>query len=223
MGPTDAGAVTSLPPKPPKMTEEACTQTVPEEHCPPPYVDVRSPLLSSALDTPLLTRTARLDASPCMTPAGQCTPLLDSKLEHCNISVLPAGLGMKDNNNTISHTSAVIYGMGAGNGIVSGNGDASGPRGLLTKNASFTSLSNYSVAGGNSVFANTAVSSLANCEKHSETSSAMLPICRICHMPGELDDEQEMLISPCRCAGTLQFIHNTCLQVRKWTRAVRSL
>ncbi len=45
----------------------------------------------------------------------------------------------------------------------------------------------------------------------SETSSAILPICRICHMPGE--DEEEMLISPCRCAGTLQFIHNTCLQV----------
>jgi len=43
-------------------------------------------------------------------------------------------------------------------------------------------------------------------------ASLNLNICRICHMPGE--DGEEILISPCRCAGTLQFIHNTCLQ--KW-------
>jgi len=45
----------------------------------------------------------------------------------------------------------------------------------------------------------------------SETASALLAICRICHQPG---DEYDILISPCRCAGTLQFIHNTCLM--KW-------
>ena len=45
----------------------------------------------------------------------------------------------------------------------------------------------------------------------SDSQSAILAICRICHMPG---DEDEILISPCRCAGTLQFIHNTCLQVK---------
>ena len=44
----------------------------------------------------------------------------------------------------------------------------------------------------------------------SETNSALLSICRICHMPGS---ETEILISPCRCAGTLEFIHNTCLMV----------
>lgn len=44
----------------------------------------------------------------------------------------------------------------------------------------------------------------------SDSSSAIIAICRICHMPGE---ENEILITPCRCAGTLQFIHNTCLQV----------
>ena len=44
----------------------------------------------------------------------------------------------------------------------------------------------------------------------SETASALLAICRICHQPG---DEYDILISPCRCAGTLQFIHNTCLMV----------
>lgn len=43
-----------------------------------------------------------------------------------------------------------------------------------------------------------------------DSTSAILPICRICHMPG---DESEILISPCRCVGTVQFIHNTCLMV----------
>ena len=46
----------------------------------------------------------------------------------------------------------------------------------------------------------------------SETGSAVYSICRICHMP---EDESEMLISPCRCAGTMQFIHNACLQVTR--------
>ncbi|KAK2145634.1 hypothetical protein LSH36_667g00021 [Paralvinella palmiformis] len=45
----------------------------------------------------------------------------------------------------------------------------------------------------------------------SDTNSALLPICRICHLP---EDGGDILISPCRCAGTLQFIHNTCLM--KW-------
>ena len=49
----------------------------------------------------------------------------------------------------------------------------------------------------------------------SDSSSAIIAICRICHMPGE---EDEILITPCRCAGTLQFIHNTCLQVRIYIR-----
>ncbi len=44
----------------------------------------------------------------------------------------------------------------------------------------------------------------------SETNSSLFPICRICHMP---EDESDMLISPCRCAGTLQFIHGACLMV----------
>ena len=44
----------------------------------------------------------------------------------------------------------------------------------------------------------------------SESTSAIIPICRICHMPG---DESEILINPCRCAGTLQFIHQNCLMV----------
>ncbi|XP_064626161.1 E3 ubiquitin-protein ligase MARCHF4-like isoform X2 [Lineus longissimus] len=42
----------------------------------------------------------------------------------------------------------------------------------------------------------------------SENASIIFPICRICHQPGE---EHEILISPCRCAGSLQYIHNNCL------------
>ncbi|KAK8769011.1 hypothetical protein V5799_014524 [Amblyomma americanum] len=34
------------------------------------------------------------------------------------------------------------------------------------------------------------------------------PFCKICHMPGRDDDP---LISPCRCAGTVQYIHCGCL------------
>ena len=44
----------------------------------------------------------------------------------------------------------------------------------------------------------------------SDATSTMMEICRICHMPGDLE---EILISPCRCAGTLQYIHHTCLMV----------
>ena len=50
-----------------------------------------------------------------------------------------------------------------------------------------------------------------NLDNKSDSVSMNLNICRICHMPG--DDTSEGLISPCRCAGTLQFIHNTCLMV----------
>ena len=41
-------------------------------------------------------------------------------------------------------------------------------------------------------------------------STASMPICRICHMPS---DERAELISPCRCAGTMQYIHTGCLMV----------
>ena len=44
------------------------------------------------------------------------------------------------------------------------------------------------------------------------SSTASMPMCRICHLPqGEGIDS---LISPCRCAGTMQFIHQGCLMVR---------
>ena len=39
----------------------------------------------------------------------------------------------------------------------------------------------------------------------------LLPICKICHLNGK---EGDPLISPCKCAGTMQFIHCGCLMVR---------
>ena len=45
----------------------------------------------------------------------------------------------------------------------------------------------------------------------SECGTDMLTICRICQMPG---DEKEPLISPCRCSGSLRYIHFSCLKVR---------
>ena len=58
----------------------------------------------------------------------------------------------------------------------------------------------------------TAGCSTAGSDPKSETNSVSGPLCRICHMNGE---EGEILISPCRCSGTLQFIHNTCLMVSR--------
>uniref|UniRef100_A0A915I186 RING-CH-type domain-containing protein n=1 Tax=Romanomermis culicivorax TaxID=13658 RepID=A0A915I186_ROMCU len=42
----------------------------------------------------------------------------------------------------------------------------------------------------------------------SSTSSSNVPLCRICHSPG---DKTEPLMSPCRCSGSLQFVHSSCL------------
>ncbi|XP_076046569.1 uncharacterized protein LOC143028414 [Oratosquilla oratoria] len=44
------------------------------------------------------------------------------------------------------------------------------------------------------------------------SSTASMPMCRICHLPQ--GEGLDTLISPCRCAGTMQFIHQGCLM--KW-------
>lgn len=41
-------------------------------------------------------------------------------------------------------------------------------------------------------------------------SSLNRPTCRICHLYGEPGDT---LVSPCRCAGTMQYVHTSCLVV----------
>ena len=49
-------------------------------------------------------------------------------------------------------------------------------------------------------------------DSKSETNSALMSICKICHAGGDSNDP---LISPCRCMGTLQYIHGTCLTVSR--------
>lgn len=45
---------------------------------------------------------------------------------------------------------------------------------------------------------------------YSSTMSSLHPLCRICHNSGEKTD---ILITPCRCVGTLHHVHGTCLRV----------
>uniref|UniRef100_A0A915K5R5 RING-CH-type domain-containing protein n=1 Tax=Romanomermis culicivorax TaxID=13658 RepID=A0A915K5R5_ROMCU len=39
--------------------------------------------------------------------------------------------------------------------------------------------------------------------------SSLKPLCRICQLPG--GDSGRSLINPCRCKGTMQFVHSGCL------------
>lgn len=44
----------------------------------------------------------------------------------------------------------------------------------------------------------------------SDTGTDLLPVCRICQLPG---DKEDFLFSPCRCSGTMMFVHYLCLLV----------
>lgn len=50
------------------------------------------------------------------------------------------------------------------------------------------------------------------------SSTASMPMCRICHFPQ--GEDPDTLISPCRCSGTMQFIHESCLM--KWLDVSKS-
>ena len=46
----------------------------------------------------------------------------------------------------------------------------------------------------------------------SQSSSTMsMPVCRICQLPSM--EPNNMLISPCRCLGSIRYVHNNCLLV----------
>lgn len=45
-------------------------------------------------------------------------------------------------------------------------------------------------------------------------------ICRLCWGEASEDDESDPLLSPCRCAGSLQYIHAHCLA--DWQRTLRA-
>merc|ERR550519_2890711 len=49
------------------------------------------------------------------------------------------------------------------------------------------------------------------CMSHSSSTSSM-PICRICQLPSI--EPHNSLISPCRCLGSIRYVHNPCLA--KW-------
>lgn len=60
------------------------------------------------------------------------------------------------------------------------------------------------------------VKSPSKCSLSSNSSktSDYPDICRICHCEGTID---EPLISPCYCLGTMQYLHQSCLQ--RWIKS----
>ncbi len=44
------------------------------------------------------------------------------------------------------------------------------------------------------------------------SSTVSTPVCRICQLPGV--EPSNPLISPCRCLGSIRYVHNNCLLVR---------
>ena len=43
------------------------------------------------------------------------------------------------------------------------------------------------------------------------SSTVSMPVCRICQLPGV--EPANPLISPCRCLGSIRYVHNNCLLV----------
>lgn len=87
------------------------------------------------------------------------------------------------------------------------SGDPCGP--LSMPSSTIPAPSPASVRSGFLPFSMKHTYSLSNMDTKSDCGSMNMNICRICHMPE--DEDQQILISPCRCAGSLQYIHNTCL------------
>jgi len=52
---------------------------------------------------------------------------------------------------------------------------------------------------------------LVKIEEQVKSSKSELPICRICLMEDE--EVGNPLISPCKCAGSMRFIHHGCLKI----------
>ncbi len=61
---------------------------------------------------------------------------------------------------------------------------------------------------------------MAQCPSRASLSSAS-PLCRICQMVGDTEGGgDDQLISPCRCSGTMQFVHTSCLVVGLYIMSV---
>ena len=61
------------------------------------------------------------------------------------------------------------------------------------------------------------MSKLSNCmfgsQTVSESGTDNYSFCRICQMQG---DDRDPLFSPCRCSGSLRYVHGSCLKVSGW-------
>ncbi|KAK6641829.1 hypothetical protein RUM44_013547 [Polyplax serrata] len=56
---------------------------------------------------------------------------------------------------------------------------------------------------------------LGRCPSEASTLSANQDICRICHCEGETNDNA--LVAPCYCSGSLRWVHQECLQ--QWIKS----
>lgn len=52
----------------------------------------------------------------------------------------------------------------------------------------------------------------AQCQLSQSSSTMSMPVCRICQLPSM--EPSNHLISPCRCLGSIRYVHNNCLL--KW-------
>ena len=50
-----------------------------------------------------------------------------------------------------------------------------------------------------------------SCCLSASSSTVSMPVCRICQLPGM--EPSNPLISPCRCLGSIRYVHNNCLLV----------
>ncbi|XP_021108125.1 E3 ubiquitin-protein ligase MARCH8 isoform X4 [Heterocephalus glaber] len=57
-------------------------------------------------------------------------------------------------------------------------------------------------------------SALVSAFSHTSVTPSNQDICRICHCEG---DDESPLITPCRCTGSLHFVHQACLQ--QWVKS----
>jgi hypothetical protein len=65
--------------------------------------------------------------------------------------------------------------------------------------------------------------SAADFEDHKSTisqssSTLSLPVCRICQLPSM--EPNNHLISPCRCLGSIRYVHNNCLLVSQFEKLI---
>ena len=83
------------------------------------------------------------------------------------------------------------------------------------KKDSIDSFKGSQISGIQRIPSNLSRSKLSSCRFGSQTVSESgtdnYSFCRICQMQG---DDRDPLFSPCRCSGSLRYVHGSCLKVR---------